>query len=431
MPRAWLIAILLALAPAAARADDACRYRIELLDEAASELAVEARCPGPVRQFAGGREFRAERMSALEPLAGEVPGVRYRFALGALAAAAANPDVALGVGRGVVACWPAFLLLPDGQAALEIEVVAPAGAGFATALPRTDGRFRIDAAEVPFSGYVALGQFQSRVFAAPNADGATVEAAIMDGAFALTADALAAWARDSVGIVADYLGGFGARRTLVVVLPVPGRSGVVFGRVMAGGGPSLMVRVGELSERERLNREWVLVHELLHVGTPFVLHGSWFMEGLATYAEPLLRARAGWLRPEEVWAEWVRDMPRGVADGRLNRRQVYWGGALFMLRAEVELRRRSAGAAGLESCLRAMTRAGANASVRWTLEQTLAFCDRTTGTDVFARLAAEFGAVDLAALWAELGVVSEGGLIRFDDAAPLAGLRRAITTRAP
>jgi len=431
MPRAWLIAILLALAPVAARADDACRYRIELLDEAAAELAIEARCPGPVRRFAGGREFRAERMSGLEPLAGEIAGVRYRFALGALADSAGNPDVALRVGRGVVACWPAFLLLPEGEAELEIEVAAPAGAALATALPREDGRFRIDAAEVPFAGYVALGRFQSRVFPAPNADGALVEAAIMEGAFALTADALAGWARDSVGIVADYLGGFGAKRTLVVVLPVPGRSGVVFGRVMAGGGPSLMVRVGELSERERLNREWVLVHELLHVGTPFVLRSPWFMEGLATYAEPLLRARAGWLRPEEVWAEWVRDMPRGLADGRLNRRQAYWGGALFMLRADVELRRRTAGAVGLDACLRAMTRAGANASLRWTLEQTLAFCDRATGTDVFTRLAADVGPVDLDALWTELGVVRESGLIRFDDSAPLAAARRAITARAP
>ena len=431
MPRAWLIAILLALAPAAARADDACRYRVELLDEAASELVVEARCPGPVRRFAGGREFRAERMSALEPIAGEAAGVRYRFALGALADAAGNPDVALKVGRGVVACWPAFLLLPEGEAELEIEVVAPAGIAMATALPRNEGRFRIDAAEVPFSGYVALGRFQSRVFAAPNADGARVEVAVMDGTFALTADALAGWARDSVGIVADYLGGFGAERTLVVILPVPGRGGVVFGRVMAGGGPSLMVRVGEESERERLNREWVLVHELLHVGTPFVLRSPWFMEGLATYAEPLLRARAGWLRPEEVWAEWVRDMPRGLADGRLNRRQAYWGGALFMLRADVELRRRTQGAPGLDACLRAMTREGTNASVRWTLERTLAFCDRATGTDVFTRLADDSGAVDLAALWAELGVVSEAGLIRFDDAAPLAAVRRAITARAP
>jgi hypothetical protein len=430
MRRFWPLALLLALAPWPAGADEPCRYRIELLDPAASELVVEARCPGGPRNFAGSRGFRAERMSGLEPI-GEGAGVRYRFALGALADAAADPDVALRVGGGVVACWSALLLLPERLPELEIEAVAPAGSGVATALPREHGRFRIAAAEVPFSGYAAFGRFESRVFSAPNASDALVETAIMEGAFALSADELAAWVRDSVGIVADYLGGFGARRTLVVVIPVPGRSGVVFGRVMAGGGPALMVRVGERSDRARLDREWVLVHELLHVGTPFVLRAPWFMEGLATYAEPLLRARAGWLRPEEVWAEWLRDMPRGLAGGRLNRRQAYWGGALYMLRADVELRRRSAGAVGLETCLRAMTREGANASVRWSLERTLAFCDRATGTEVFAELSTDASEIDLDALWAELGVAQEAGRIRFDDAAPLAGVRRAIATRAP
>ena len=427
MIRAWLAAaVLLTLAPAAAHAEGECRYRVALLDEAASALAVEARCDDPSAEFAGARGFRPEHVRDLERLEGS--GVRYRFALGALADEAADPDIALKIGRSVVACWPAFLLLPDGDAELAIETATPEGASVASALPRDAGALRIASREVPYSGYAVFGSFQSRTFKVGDA---AVEVAVADGRLDLSADEIAGWAKDTVGIVADYLGGFGAERTLIAVIPAPGRSGIGFGRVMAGGGPSLMLRIGERSSLERLRGEWVLVHELLHVGTPYVLRAPWFMEGLATYAEPLLRARAGWLAPEDVWAEWTRDMPRGLADGRLNLRQAYWGGALFMLRADVELRRRSNGAVGLEACLRAMTREGANASLRWTLRETLAFCDRTTGFDVFASLAADHRPIDLATLWRELGVVSEGGRIRFDDAAPLAAIRRAITTRAP
>jgi len=64
--------------------------------------------------------------------------------------------------------------------------------------------------------------------------------------------------------------------------------------------------------------------------------GTWLMEGAATYIEPIIRARAGWKTEEEVWKEWVDDMPQGVrafANGLANAsgRENYWGGAAFML----------------------------------------------------------------------------------------------------
>ena len=101
----------------------------------------------------------------------------------------------------------------------------------------------------------------------------------------------------------------------------------------------------------------MLVHELIHSGMPFIRgRGTWFMEGSATYVEPIIRARAGWKTEEEVWKEWVRHMPQGVgvfarglpaAAGREN----YWGGAIFMLLADLAIRRESNGAKGLEDCL--------------------------------------------------------------------------------
>ncbi len=67
---------------------------------------------------------------------------------------------------------------------------------------------------------------------------------------------------------------------------------------------TVMVEVGTDVDRRLLFGDWVLTHELIHTGMPFVRRGgTWFMEGAATYVEPIIRARAGWKTEEEVWRE--------------------------------------------------------------------------------------------------------------------------------
>ena len=121
----------------------------------------------------------------------------------------------------------------------------------------------------------------------------------------------------------------------------------------------------------------MLVHELIHTGMPFIRgRGTWFMEGAATYIEPIIRARAGWKTEEEVWKEWVDDMPQGArafASGLANAsgRENYWGGAIFMLMADLGIRRDTDGAKGLEDCLAGALWGGLDAPPtvprRWTM----------------------------------------------------------------
>jgi hypothetical protein len=60
--------------------------------------------------------------------------------------------------------------------------------------------------------------------------------------------------------------------------------------------------------------------------------------------------------------------------------------------------------------------------------------DAATGTKVLRELHEELGtsagSVDLAALLRRLGVRLEGGVVRFDDGAPVAAVRDAILPRA-
>jgi hypothetical protein len=89
----------------------------------------------------------------------------------------------------------------------------------------------------------------------------------------------------------------------------------------------------------------------------------------------------------------------------------------------------------LEDALRAVVAAGGTVEAEWPLTKALQVADDATGVPVLGELYEKMKAspfpVDLGALWKELGVAKKNGLIRFNDSAPLAAIRRAITTTTP
>jgi hypothetical protein len=221
-----------------------------------------------------------------------------------------------------------------------------------------------------------------------------------------------------------------------VLVPSPGRRGVGFGRAEGGGGVSVMVEVGTEVDRRRLFDDWVLVHELIHTGMPYVRgRAGWLMEGAATYVEPIIRARAGWKTEDEVWREWIDNMPQGVpalARGlaTASGRERYWAGALFMLLADLAIRRDSDGARGLEDCLKGVLWSGLGAAQSTSVADFAAVCDRATVTKAMETLVQRHvvGAepVDLAALWRQIGIALVDGRIVRDESAPAARWRRLI-----
>ena len=112
--------------------------------------------------------------------------------------------------------------------------------------------------------------------------------------------------------------------------------------------------------------------------------------------------------------------------------RTYWGGALFCLLADLEIRRRTANRRGLQDALRATLESG-NMETLSEIRPLLAIGDRAVGVPVLSELYARQKdtpeAADLAALWARLGVAERAGVVEFDDAAPEAWLRRALTER--
>ena len=305
--------------------------------------------------------------------------------------------------------------------------------------------WRLAGTTVRFAGYTALGHLAYRELAVPApgslrlgqpAGTAVLRVAILDGVNEAGRADLFDWVERTAEAESNYWQGFTARQALVGLVPVTNKRGVGYGRTVSGGGATVMVEVGTDVDRRRLFNDWVLTHELIHTAMPFIRgRGTWFMEGAATYVEPIIRARAGWKTEAEVWHEWVENMPQGVqafAAGMANAsgRQNYWGGATFMLMADIGIRRASNGAKGLEDCLAGVLWSGIDGTQRMAVADYAAACDRATGTTAMSSLVdrhfARAEPVDLAALWKDLGISVVAGRIVFDNSAPAAQWRKMI-----
>ena len=267
--------------------------------------------------------------------------------------------------------------------------------------------------------------------------GGELRVAFAPGPLALPRSAVLAWVASSARVVAAYYGRFPAVRTRLLIVPRPG-AGVGAGKAWAHRGATLRIAIGEHTSPAALDADWVLVHEMIHLAFPAVAdRHNWIHEGLATYVEPVARAQAGRLSGAAVWAELAAGLPRGLpgpGDEGLDRTptwgRTYWGGALFALLAEVEIRRRTANRFGLQQALRAILETG-NMETASALEPLLQAGDRAVGAPVLIELYAAMKdhphPVDLAALWQRLGVRPRPGGVELDDAAPEAHIRRAIT----
>jgi hypothetical protein len=252
--------------------------------------------------------------------------------------------------------------------------------------------------------------------------------------------ALEAWALRSGRIVADYYGQFPAPLVMLRIESASG-GGVHGGRTTRESGLLIRVSVGRDVTPLELATDWVLVHEMVHLALPEVGDGhDWLAEGLATYVEGIARAQFGNRDIRDVWAEYRHSMPLGLpraGEGGMDQTRTwgrtYWGGALYCLRADVAIREQTANRAGLQTALRAILKqTGGYAALRG-IDEVLRMGDVATGTrvleDLYGQIKTTAQTPDLDLLWTRLGVPINPKSDPFDDAAPLAPIRIAITSR--
>jgi len=257
------------------------------------------------------------------------------------------------------------------------------------------------------------------------------------GDFRFTEQELFDWVLRSARATATYFGRFPVADVHITLRPTAGEE-VMVATASAEPHPRIRMAVGRNTLRDTLKADSTMVHEMTHLGFPDLDDAHlWLHEGIATYVETVARAQAGEISAAAAWTHFVEQMPQGLpeqGDGGLDfsrsEDRLYWGGAMFCLVADVEIRQRTANRFGLRDALRAILNAGGTLEKDWELERTLATGDRAVGVPVLRELYAAWKdksvAPDLDALWEKLGVHRDGDGVTLVDAAPLAPIRRAI-----
>lgn len=275
--------------------------------------------------------------------------------------------------------------------------------------------------------------------------GGTLQVDFAPGPLDLSTDVLLEHIKVAALAVTAYYGHFPVAKARILVVPTTDTRGEIGGTTWPGRDGFTgftRLRIRQHFTAADLADDWVTTHELTHMAFPSLPDQQhWMEEGLATYIEPVARVMTGELQAQQIWADMVHGMPKGEpgagdlgVDNTHTWGRTYWGGALFCLVADVEIRRATGNRKGLQDALRAIVAQGGTIDHDWSLPQALDIGDHATGTHVLTDMYAQWKDtavhVDLPKLWAELGVKSAGSGVEFVPDAPLAAVREAITDDA-
>ena len=384
----------------------------------------------------------------------------YSADIGAIASL--HSDAGSRYGEVLVTDPQYWLLRADAQTASGARLGIELPEGWTIAAPWHElgrsGRsiqFQIPDTPPDWSASVALGRFEEQRLALPQG---SLRVALLFDADAQQRAKLTSWMQGaasallkaygqmpvpdiSVSVVSIGTASY-ASRFLALLYPA-----AVFGGESARGqGNSIQLVVDPRRPQAEFVGDWTAIHELSHQMHPYLGdRGNWLAEGLATYYQNVLRARAGTFTAAQAW----QHLGDGFADGAhapgndtLEQasssmgtshafRRVYWSGAAYWLSVDMELRRTSRGKRDLDTALSRFRDCCLPAYREWKPEDFVAKLDALTGARLFSQRYREFARAtrfpDWQGLFARLGVRRSGDTVAFDDAAPDAAIRAAIT----
>ncbi len=199
-----------------------------------------------------------------------------------------------------------------------------------------------------------------------------------------------------------------------------------------------------------LVREWTGYHELAHLLIPYRGWGdTWFSEGLASYYQNLLQARAGVIDERQMWQKLYDGFMRGRGDVRFDGQslssvsarlrvnggfmRVYWSGAWYFLAADVALREASDGANSLDLALEKLNACCADTPM--TVPDMVARLDAMNDVELFSRLYEDARTStrvpDFESLFARMQIEVDNGEVSLATGTPGAKLRSDIARRPP
>lgn len=373
----------------------------------------------------------------------------YRADLGAMADTH-QTDVGHRLGDDLLTAPQLWLLRPSvwSAGAASIRVALPAGWSICApwnkvSTPDDSLRFEIPHTPANWSAAVAIGHFTQEPIVLP---GGTLRVAILHGATPAQREVLHAWLTHVSRAIVSAYGRLPLSTVQVLVIPVAARSrAVVFGESTRGQGNALQLLVDPSKPLAEFRDDWIAVHELSHLMHPYLdASGAWLAEGLATYYQNVLRARAGLLAPAQAWdrlhqgfadnaGQHYHDTLAAAASGMSRSHEyqrIYWSGAAYWLTVDRDLRRASGNRLNVDLALARFRDCCLPDHRGWQPQAFVARLDALLGTQTFARRYREFA--DLRQFpateqtFADLGIRDVAGKVAFDDSAADAALRVAI-----
>ena len=132
--------------------------------------------------------------------------------------------------------------------------------------------------------------------------GARLRMVVLDGSPVPDLDHMHAWLTDAAQMVAGLSGRFPVAQAQILVVPdARGNEPTPWAYVMRGGNPAVHFFINQRRPPEEFYDDWTATHELAHLLLPFVdYNDAWLSEGVATYYQTVLRARAGRMSEREA-----------------------------------------------------------------------------------------------------------------------------------
>lgn len=284
---------------------------------------------------------------------------------------------------------------------------------------------------------VSISNLDKTTFRVELAD-SQLDVVIRDNVLLSKKDMLLDWVTYSAQSVHHYYGRFPVDKVRLDMQVTDGNR-VRFGQAFGGDSPSLRLVVGEDITPEVLRRDWIMVHEMVHLAMADLPRNQrWLLEGLATYVESIARAQLGHLSEDFVWNGFVGRMHQGLPvsgdkglDNTPTWGRTYWGGALFCMLADVEIRKRSNNELSLRDALRGILNDGYSMkNGADNAQQVFESGDRATGIPVLVNLYREMRAEptpkELESFWKSMGLSLNNGKVIYNDDAELAYVRQKM-----
>lgn len=260
----------------------------------------------------------------------------------------------------------------------------------------TQSQYLMEHTPDDWAGYVAFGRFETETFKINNSK---IQVALINGNNNYNKTNTLKWINEMTQAVASIGGDFPIKEIQVLVIFQKGSRGPVpWGQVNRGGIPGVLFIVNPDSPYDELVNDWTAAHEFSHLLVPYTPDDRWFSEGFASYYQNIARARTGLIEEKLAWEKLIAGFERGYKSAQkpgaprlrsANMRslmQMYWGGAVVALKADVALQKHSSGKYNLSMALAGLNDCCLHTRKSWSAKKTFQRLDEISDTTVFSEI---------------------------------------------